>query len=93
MFQINIFGREGCAKCESTRRKMEHFIAKWQLADKTSVTFYDINTVDGMAEGAFNNVSGIPTTIVMASGRMMGRWDEAIPPSEELHKLIVEAKA
>ena len=93
MFEINIFGKEGCAKCESTRRKVEHFIAKWELGGKTTVTFFDVNTVDGMAEGAFNNVSGIPTTIVLADGQAMGRWDEAIPPSEELHKLIVEAKA
>ena len=35
----------------------------------------DMDTVDGMAEGAFRDVADIPTTIVRDSGVDLARWD------------------
>lgn len=92
MYQINIFGKDGCAKCDSTKRKVTHFVGKWGLGEKTSITFHDVDTVDGMAEGAFNNINGVPTTILVAQGETLGRWNEAVPPSEELRKLMTASE-
>ena len=39
------------------------------------VVFFDMDTVDGMAEGAFRDVADIPTTIVRDSGVDLARWD------------------
>jgi len=88
MFEISIFGKENCAKCSAAKKKVNHFIKRWGMAESTRINFIDMDSVDGMAEGAFNNVAGIPTTILTSDGRTLGRWDQKIPRSDELRELL-----
>ena len=86
--RIEIFGKDQCAVCESTKRKMAHFMKKWGYADRVDTTFVDMDTVEGMAEGAFRDVNEIPTTVISDNGSILGRWEGTVPPSEEVRGVL-----
>jgi len=82
--KVIIFGKEGCAKCTSTKNKVGHCINKWGLDGAVPVVFHNMDTLDGLSESAFHNVAKIPTTIVERSEATLARWDGEIPKSESL---------
>ena len=82
--EIQVFGKHGCARCESTKKKVAFFLRKWDLVNDVQMTFFDMETVDGRAEGAFNDVVSVPTTILCRDGASVARWDGAVPDSEQL---------
>lgn len=82
--QVEIFGKQDCAKCESTKHKLEHFMAKLGVNGKIGFTFHDMDTVDGLTEGAFRDVFDVPTTIIQRDGEDVARWAGIIPPTIEL---------
>ena len=86
--KIEVFGKQNCAICQSTKKKLSHFLDKWGFAEKVPLDFFDMETVDGLAEGAFRDVTEIPTTIVSDEGSPLARWDGGIPPSEDLKKAL-----
>jgi len=88
MTKINIFGKIGCAKCESTKRKLGHFLDQWKLDHKVEMVFYDMDTLDGRAEGAFHNVELIPATLVERGGRILARWDGVVPKSADVRAAL-----
>jgi hypothetical protein len=87
--EIRVFGKQNCGKCESTKHKVSHFIEKLGLATTVSMTFFDMETDDGMAEGAFCDVFEVPTTIIKDGGRDVVRWDGVVPDSLELKQHFV----
>jgi thiol-disulfide isomerase/thioredoxin len=87
---IRIFGKPDCGKCETTKNKVEFFLAKWNLAGRVPVRFFDMSTVDGLAEGAYYEATDIPTTLVLTNGQVVGRWQAAVPPSEELLQALTQ---
>ena len=91
--KIDIYGRPGCAKCDSTKRKVNHFMNKWGLLDRVAVTFHDMSTPDGMAEGAFNDVLAVPTTIVRQTDSDVARWDGVVPPTDGIRDLVTAKNA
>lgn len=87
--KVDVFGKQGCALCQTTKNKISHFIEKWGCSDKVSLRFVDMETVDGFAEGAFFDVNDVPTTIIVHdSGEMLARWDGVVPPSEDFRKAV-----
>ena len=82
--KIKVFGKPGCAKCVSTKNKLKHFIAKWEMTEKVELHFHDMDTVDGMAEGAYNDVLQIPTTILEKGENVVARWDGEVPNSDRV---------
>lgn len=86
---IELFGKPNCGKCESTKKKITHFVTKYSNGSDVEVTFIDMGTVDGMAEGMFRDVHDVPTTIIQANGRDLVRWVGVIPDSEELKAQFV----
>ena len=82
--QVNVFGKNDCAKCETTKHKVSHFLAKCGVAHAVELNFVDMDSIDGMAEGAFQDVHEVPTTIIEADGQAVARWDGAIPDSKAL---------
>jgi len=88
--KIKIFGKNNCAKCDTTKNKIKHFITKWEVDSKVEVTFHDMETVDGMAEGAYHDVLQIPTTIVEKDEEILERWDGEVPQSNRIKELISE---
>ena len=53
------------------------------------MAFYDLETVEGMAEGAFYSVSKIPSTVIEHSNDILARWDGQVPLSEQFKELLV----
>ncbi len=85
---IKVFGKPDCAKCKTTKNKLEFFLPKWNVSDQVKMSFYNMDTVEGLAEGAFYNVDNIPTTLVEKDGKEIKRWELEVPPSGEIEVLI-----
>ena len=59
------------------------------VAGMNTLAFFDMETVDGRAEGAFYDVHAIPTTIIRQNGRDVARWEGEVPDSAELKGLFI----
>ena len=81
--KIKVFGKAGCAKCETTKNKITHFLQKNNCTDKASIVFYDMETTDGLAEGSFCDVLKIPTTVIEKENRTIWRFDGDVPKTED----------
>lgn len=90
MKKINIFGKTGCAKCDTAKRKLGHFLGQWQLDHKIELIFHDMDSLDGRAEGAFHDVEDIPATLVETSGNIVARWDGIVPKSADVRVALEE---
>ncbi|MCX5725653.1 MAG: thioredoxin family protein [Candidatus Saganbacteria bacterium] len=82
--EVKVFGKPGCEYCKTTMKKFETFFSRWNInKEKVALTFLDMETVDGLAEGAYNSVIKIPTTIIKKDKSILARWDGKVPLSEE----------
>ena len=81
--KVKVFGKPGCEFCKTTMKKFETFLALWKINDKVNLSFFDMETVDGLAEGAFLGVTKIPTSIIELNGNVVARWDGKVPVSED----------
>ena len=88
--KISVFGKQGCAKCDTTKRKLNHFVGQWELDHSVEVVFHDMDTLDGRAEGAFYDVQDIPMTLVEHEGNELARWDGAVPQSRAVRQALEE---
>jgi len=88
--KIEVFGKQGCALCQTTKRKLSHFLEKWGHAEKVEFAFVDLETADGLAEGAFQDVTAVPTIIISDNGDALGRWEGEVPPSDDVKKILDE---
>jgi len=86
---IQLFGKQKCGKCETTKKKITHFVSKYAQGIPVEVTFFDMDSVEGMAEGAFRDVYKVPTTIIEENGRDLVRWEGEVPDSEALKAQVV----
>lgn len=85
--EIRIFGKKDCNACKLAKQKFEFFIKRWQLEDKVKITFYDLETIEGLTEGTLADVVEIPTSLLIDDqGKEIARWEIKIPVSEELGK-------
>ena len=82
--KIKVFGKKNCAKCETTKNKLGHFLKKNNYESIVGFEFHDIDTVDGMAEGAFHDVLKIPTTVIEREDSILARWEGEVPKTEEI---------
>ena len=88
--EIWLFGREECPNCTVAKKNVAAFLEKNGITESVKHNYYDMDTVDGLAEGAFNDVRSIPTTIITDNGEDIARWDGVVPPQEELSQKISE---
>lgn len=93
--KIDVYGKPGCAKCESTKDKLTHLLAKWQAADRVPLGFVDMDTPDGLARGVFNDVYNvIPVTIISDDAEQtLARWEGDVPPAAEVANALGIASA
>jgi len=89
MVRISIFGKQGCAKCDTTKRKLSHLLGRWELDKKVALIFHDMDTLEGRAEGAFYDVLNIPMTMIETGEVRVSRWDGDIPNSDAV-RLVIE---
>ena len=86
---IEIYGMQDCELCESAKKKVAHFLNKWQLNDSVKILFQDVGTVDGAAEGDFFDVFQVPAVLLKRNrDEVVARGDGQAPPSEELRRRL-----
>ncbi|MDD5504566.1 MAG: thioredoxin family protein [Candidatus Omnitrophica bacterium] len=81
--KIKVFGKNNCAKCETTKNKINHYLKKNNNPSNAALEFHDLDTVEGMTEGAYNNVLKIPTTLIEKEDQVLARWDGEVPRTED----------
>jgi hypothetical protein len=87
--KFEVFGKPGCAMCRSTKDKLTHLLGKAAAAPAIGLEFVDVESVTGMAEGAFNDVHDIPTVLLRSDGGdVLARWEGKVPPSVEIQAFL-----
>jgi hypothetical protein len=86
--EIQVFGKQNCGKCDSTKHKVAHLLGKHGLQERIPFKFFDLDTVDGLAEGAYRDVHAVPTTIIEDDGRDLVRWEGVIPDSVDIKQYL-----
>ena len=71
-------------RIRSTAFGVQHFITKLGVAERVGFRFHDMDTVDGLTEGAFRDVFDVPTTIIHRDGEDVVRWAGMIPPTADI---------
>lgn len=91
--RLEVFGKVNCAKCKSAKERLAHLLSKDGLAATASLQFFDLDTVEGMAEGAFSDVFQVPTVILRSDeGDIAARWDGKAPLTTEIQAALGTAK-
>jgi thiol-disulfide isomerase/thioredoxin len=89
--EVKVFGKPGCEYCKTTMKKFETFLGRWKINESdVTLSFFDMETVDGMAEGAFYGVTKIPATVIEKKADVLKRWDGVVPLSEEFKDFFGE---
>jgi len=87
MKKVYIFGKPTCPVCKDARKKIEYFKKKENFA--AQIEYYDMETLDGLTEGAFHEVSDIPTVIIFDDKNELTRWVKQPPISKEFLPYLV----
>lgn len=84
MIKLLIFGSLGCEVCNSVIEKIE----KWNdNHESIPFEYFDMETVEGLSEGAYWSVYEVPTIIVVKSDKETDRWIKPISIYEKLESL------
>lgn len=87
--QVKVFGKPDCEFCKTTMKKFETFFGRWQIDEsRADLNFFDMETVDGLAEGAFYSVTKIPSTVIERDDDVLAFWHGKVPLSEEFKKFF-----
>jgi glutaredoxin len=83
--KIIIFGKPGCSACQKVKEKMEYFAEK---ETPIAIDYFDVETVDGLAESAYRGIPEIPTVILVDEDKDIKRWVQSAPTFSELKELL-----
>ena len=89
MIKVDVFGKETCELCAHTKRKLDIVLDRWGFKDQVETSYWDLGTVEGLAEGTFNDVFKTPTVLVSRDGRHVARWEGEVFDSQQL-KLCID---
>lgn len=90
MIRVSIFGKQECDACKAAVEKVTYFSEKWGKADETAIDFVDVETPDGLAEGAYRDVYDIPTVILQDGDEEVARWIKRVPLSQEFKRYFLK---
>jgi glutaredoxin len=90
--RVSVFGKQECDACKAAVEKIEYFTKKWKRED-IDLEYVDMDTPDGLAEGAYRDVYDIPTVILEKGGDELVRWVKTVPVSQEFRKYFLEETA
>jgi len=88
--EVAIFGKKDCVRCMTAKNRISHAVRRLALEGKVRMSFLDMDTAEGLAEGMLNDVERIPTTIVRWKEKELARWDGRAPLTAEFKRLIRE---
>lgn len=81
MKKVYIFGKPTCPVCKNALSKVSYFKHKGKF--DAEIKYFDMETLDGLAESSFFEVSDIPTVLILDEQRELVRWVKKPPISEE----------
>lgn len=87
--RVSVFGRKECDACRAAVEKIEYFTKRWKR-DDVAIEYIDMDTPDGLAEGAYRDVYDIPTVILEREGDEVVRWVKTVPVSQEFRKYFLQ---
>lgn len=90
MIRVSIFGKQECDACKAAVEKVTYFSEKWGKADETAIDFVDVETPDGLAEGAYRDVYEVPTVILQDGDEEVARWIKRVPLSQEFKRYFLK---
>ncbi len=90
MIRVSVFGKKECDACKAAVKKVTYFSQKWGKADQTAIDFVDVETPDGLAEGAYKGVYDIPTVILEEGGEEVARWVKQVPLSKDFRRYFLK---
>ncbi len=88
--KLTIFGKKDCPACRQAKEKVEYYLARWQV--DIPLEYYDLETPDGLALGAYHDIADVPTVLMEENGTELRRWVKFPPRSEELQALLLGKK-
>ena len=84
MGSIKIFTKAECPKCPAAKE-----IGNILQQEGLQVSYYDLETPDGLAEAAFYSVLSTPTIIIEDQDeRILAGWRGSIPTLQEIQGVI-----
>ena len=91
--RVNIFGVQECGNCLKMKGRVKNLLRRSNgMAKHVEVIFWDQDSVDGRAEGAWHDVDGkLPVTAVERGNRTIARWDGKVPTTDELRLCLETA--
>lgn len=87
--KVRFFSKKECPACKAAKEMLNRFIKERELQDMLVVEYHDLDTVDGLAEGAYWDVVAVPTLIVERDRRIVARWDGQVPREKELEQALM----
>lgn len=82
---VKLFWKEGCAKCVEAKKILK------EIGIKTLE--FNIDTVDGMAEACFHQVSKTPALVLVdENDREIKVWESVLQAKKELAEITQEKK-
>ena len=83
-----MFTKKTCPTCRVAKELLERFIQERRLTALVLVEHHDLDTVDGLAEGAYWDVMAVPTLIIERERKVVARWDGQVPQEADLEKAL-----
>jgi glutaredoxin len=84
MGSIKIFTKAECPKCPAAKE-----VGGILQQEGLQVTYYDLETPDGLAEAAFYSVLSTPTIIIEdANEKILAGWRGSVPTIQEIQGVI-----
>lgn len=90
--KIKIFGKQTCDACKSVKEKFNFFLNHWNLSTQAEIQYFDLDTVDGLSQGAYFDALEFPTTILEKDGQELARWKKTVPTSQEFKQYFEQKK-
>jgi len=80
--KLKVFIKANCPKCSEAKE-----VAEKLEKDGQRVLYFDLDTVDGLAEAAFQNIRSTPSLVIEDEDEeeVIG-WRGRVPPIQELRK-------
>lgn len=84
--EIKLFGTKLCPGCNMAVKRINEVIEGYD--GKVAVNYYDMETVDGLMEGALNEVMKLPTIVLSSRGELVARWNGDVPEADDLRERL-----
>lgn len=81
--EVKIFTKKDCPKCPPAKDLGEILLSRGY-----NVFFFDIGTIDGLAEAQFYGVMATPTILILKDNQEIKSWRGETPTIDEIEKYL-----